>query len=592
MNDIFLKISPILFLFFSVYLYYLTTSSNISTSAKFLQMRRYAIASMVALLPLYITDTQLQPLLFSSHILVAVLVITTERTIYYLSTKQSITSFNMPFPIALGLYTFCAMISLHILLLNISTCYKSITLFITLMQLLILFPSIIYIIYYILFRSEINTNTIMLLYQTDKKETLEYLKSISNNIWIISIIFFTSLFIILYKSNIYLSFYIPILTANQISFFAILSISIFFYSTKKLFMRCSLMEAFKEVNHHYKHLQSFKIKHSHTLNTLQVTKKNIPQNVILIIGESASRDYMSAFAPIEDNTTPWLKNHLDDPCFYFFKNAYSCASSTVPALSRALTTANYYNTISFDDSLSVIDIAKKAGYKTLWFSNQAKMGVHDTPITMIAETADIAKWVSDSYTNEKNFDELLLNFLPEIDSSSNNFIVFHLMGSHIDYNNRYPKNFQIWSDNKEVGRVADFKNSLLYTDYILEKIYNYFYKENNLDALIYFSDHGTNPNRKRHPDGSGFSGLRIPLVLYLSDKYKKTNTVLSNALFENQKKYFTNDLLFDLICSVLNVETNYSLKTQSIGSPSYSFNKTTLKTDEGKFSLMNDPFDV
>lgn len=165
------------------------------------------------------------------------------------------------------------------------------------------------------------------------------------------------------------------------------------------------------------------------------------------------------------------------------------------------------------------------------------------------------------------------------------------MGSHIDYNNRYPQNFQKWSDANETGRVADFNNSLLYTDYVLEKIYNHFKTNNNLDALIYFSDHGTNPNRKRHPDGSGFSGLRIPLVVYLSKKYQTQNPILATTLQNNKNKYFTNDLTFNLICGILNIKSNYYSEIESIASPLYSFNKNNLKTSEGKVSLMNDPFD-
>lgn len=590
---IFINSLPLIILFSIVYLYYRLTTVNLSTSAKFLQMRRYGIAAIVALLPLYITNTQLFFWIYPSHILVAAILILTERTIYFIATKDALTSFNMPFPIALGLYTFSGMVSLHILLLNIFPNHTFVNSFITFLQLILLLPQIINIFYYILFQSEINNNAIMLLYQTDKKEALEYLKSIDYRIWSAIIISFTILYTLLFYMNNYTLSHIPTLNIYTKMLFAFLTISTIFYSIKKLFMRCVLMESFKAVSHHYKHLQLFKTNHIQTLTNLQVIKnENTPQNIVLIIGESASRDYMSAFSYDLVDTTPWLKSNKSTSEFYFFNNAYSCASSTVPALSHALTTANYYNDISFNESVSIIDIAKKAGYKTYWFSNQSKIGVYDTPITMLAETADISRWVSDVFPKEKNFDELLVNFLPEIDLlNNNNFIIFHLMGSHIDYNNRYPQNFQKWSDANETGRVADFNNSLLYTDYVLEKIYNHFKTNNNLDALIYFSDHGTNPNRKRHPDGSGFSGLRILLVVYLSKKYQTQNPILATTLQNNKNKYFTNDLTFNLICGILNIKSNYYSEIESIASPLYSFNKNNLKTSEGKVSLMNDPFD-
>lgn len=54
---------------------------------------------------------------------------------------------------------------------------------------------------------------------------------------------------------------------------------------------------------------------------------------------------------------------------YFFDNAYAYWLQTVPVLERALTEKNQYNDLEFNKSFSIIDIAKKAGYKTYWFSN-------------------------------------------------------------------------------------------------------------------------------------------------------------------------------------------------------------------------------
>lgn len=60
-----------------------------------------------------------------------------------------------------------------------------------------------------------------------------------------------------------------------------------------------------------------------------------------------------------------------NPDFTLFTNAYSCVWYTVPVLEHALTESNFYNNKPFNESISIIDMAKKAGYKTYWFSNQA-----------------------------------------------------------------------------------------------------------------------------------------------------------------------------------------------------------------------------
>ena len=105
------------------------------------------------------------------------------------------------------------------------------------------------------------------------------------------------------------------------------------------------------------------------LSDLSVTRNaegGKPHTVLLVIGESACRDYMSAFEPDQPwETTPWeTAMSRDRRHFSFFRNAYSCAMQTVPALERALTERSQYNNREFSDSVSVIDIARKAGYRT------------------------------------------------------------------------------------------------------------------------------------------------------------------------------------------------------------------------------------
>ena len=62
------------------------------------------------------------------------------------------------------------------------------------------------------------------------------------------------------------------------------------------------------------------------------------------------------------------KIYQTDGEFIIFQNAYASWSQTVPVLQRALTEQSQYNQKEFYESISIIDAAKKAGYKTFWFS--------------------------------------------------------------------------------------------------------------------------------------------------------------------------------------------------------------------------------
>ena len=73
----------------------------------------------------------------------------------------------------------------------------------------------------------------------------------------------------------------------------------------------------------------------------------------MIIGESASRDYMSAFTNYQYDTTPWLNKMKKTKNFILFPNSYACKDQTVPALERALTEVNQYNNKKFFESCSI-----------------------------------------------------------------------------------------------------------------------------------------------------------------------------------------------------------------------------------------------
>lgn len=361
-----------------------------------------------------------------------------------------------------------------------------------------------------------------------------------------------------------------------------------YYTFFSLLPRTQFIKIAINTQNYFESVEKYNTLHDSMIKDLNVqSQKNnnlpYPNTVIMVIGESATKNYMKAFNNNNDETTPWLSNNVNN--FILFKNAYSCAWNTVPALEHALTEANYYNNKEFNKSFSIIDIAKKAGYKTYWFSNQGKIGAYDTPITMVAKTCDVSIW-----TESAKYDESLLSYLKTVNKNENNFIVLHIMGSHIDYNNRYPISYQKWTDQNITGRVADYKNSLLYTDTVLKNFFEYANSNLNLSAFIYFSDHGTDPNRSRDPDETKFIGLRIPLFVYLSKDYKQYNPNVYNNLIINKDKFFSNDLIYNFICGILNVKSKHFNEEESLSSTKYKFNINNTKAGLGQKFVKDDPY--
>ena len=364
-----------------------------------------------------------------------------------------------------------------------------------------------------------------------------------------------------------------------------------------LIPECSIAGVYKDVTDYVEQTQTYGLHRDERYDSLIIDRENTlaaraPGTVIFIIGESASRDYMHIYTPgFPYDDTPWMEEMTQNPGFILYQNTYSSWTQTVPVLERALTEKSQYNDKEFFESASLLDVAKKIGYKTYWFSNQGRYGQFDSAITMVAKTADEAEWTDDSYTFPSKYDEELLPYWTRSDPHANNFIVLHLMGSHIYYNNRYPDawaKFESAEGDSTMTSAPSYANSVLYTDHILKEIFDYAQKNLNLRAMVYFSDHGENLKISHNPDVFKFDMVKIPFFIYLSPEYRAAFPRRSEILASRREAYFTNDMMYDTVCGLLGAPSNRYDPLQDFSSPSYGFTRETLTTMFGMHRLTED----
>ena len=386
----------------------------------------------------------------------------------------------------------------------------------------------------------------------------------------------------------------------------------------------SMAGLYKTVTDYAAQTQLYSQNRAERLADLKLTaENNLDGTIIFVIGESASRDYMHAYTPaFPFDDTPWLSSKLEkispppalpadakinpdfeqtadntpnlnpaDGKFIVFKNVYASWTQTVPVLQRALTEQSQYNDKEFFESVSIIDAARKAGYKTYWFSNQGRYGEFDSAITLVAKTADVSDWTDDAFDFSELEDEVLLKFFERVDPHEKNFIVFHLMGSHIYYNSRYPRRFKKWVTKDGTGMMLaapSYANSILYTDFVLSKIFDYARENLNLRAMIYFSDHGEDLEISHNPDVFRFEMLRVPMFIYLSPEYEKIFPERVATLEARRAEYFTNDMFYDTFCGLIGAQSNRYDAGQDFSSAEYRFTRETLTTMLGQHKLTED----
>ena len=548
-----------------------------------------ATASVVLSLALYWKHLSIASILPTTIIGISWIITGPLLSYNTLITKNTVYLNNI-YDIYVGLYFFAILFCLN-MAFNQYVHRKIAAIGMTVLQFAAFFIIALQWVYFALYNSCITTSGALLIFQTGPAETLEYFHSLG----ILRILGIAALLLLCIGGLFWINYKQPQLPKTKLYHKVLPIISLFIMIPsigalqEEVLPEAFPIRTFLDTHDYMKRSSLYAENHDTkfaNLQAVQLNPANYPNTVIMIIGESETRTLMNAYDPNHVPNTPWLTSEKQNPDFTLFTNAYSCVWYTVPVLEHALTESNFYNNKEFNQSISIIDMAKKAGYKTYWFSNQGSVGVADTPISLVANTANVAEWV-DRDLKESTLDGALLQFLQRVDPNEKNFIVLHLMGSHIEYRNRYPAEFQHFNDGK-VNEQADFDNTVLYTDWVLSQIFDYAQKNLTLDAMIYFSDHGSDPDTGRQPDGASFKVLRIPMFCYLSKEYQRRNPQIAATVKAHKDKYFTNDLEYEFVCGILNMQSPNYDPSYSLASPQWKLERKDLVTRFGKTSLMED----
>jgi len=569
-------------------LYYILSKDIDDSDLVSFSLRLLPIFVLVAI-PLYFLSAQSMIVI----ILCGVFNMLTFPLLNYLTKKKANITFHFPYDFAFGVYIVAFLASLQVLG-HIFFTNNFIVILLSFLESCLLMLPLVEMIYYRYYGENFSWFSALAILGTNRQEVKEYFKNISKIDLILNLLVLFGVFILVAFTNamfVYSS-NISNTTAGVILAILIFSGYYLWIRSKALYKKIGIYVIYSAAKDYYDKSKAFLADYEGKYEKLQVKSDlegAIKGTTIIIIGESANRLHMSAFSNYERETTPWLSAQHENKDFFLFPNAYSTWTQTVPTLEMALTEKNQYNDKNFAQAYSFIDIAKKSGFKTWWYSNQGYIGNDDTPISLVASTADEHRWVVQDYLSVQH-DETLLHYLKRVTPTQNNFVVLHLKGSHSNFHSRYPDNFVKWQATGNSKIIAEYDNSILYTDFVLEKIYTYAKMNLNLQAMLYFSDHGLEVKRKRMPGFIGFENLRIPFFVYLSEDYQKRFPETAKALASHEKAYFTNDLVYDLICGILQIKSAHYSAQCDISSPLYNFNQSKLRTNLGKTSLEKDNY--
>jgi heptose-I-phosphate ethanolaminephosphotransferase len=274
-------------------------------------------------------------------------------------------------------------------------------------------------------------------------------------------------------------------------------------------------------------------------SSLAIISDNKPKTIILVIGESDTWHNWSLYG-YGRNTNPMLSKHQN---IIRFKNVKSAGLATIDSITKMLTPANKANSSLWKSKHNIINIANLSGYETYWISNHNtdKKGI----LGAISGSAKHKIWTNKGRDRgESSYDEAIIAPYKEALQSTNSkkFIIVHLLGSHPDYNFRYPDKYKKFTSNdlvaknlKKQGRSDyaiffrnSYDNSVLYTDYILNEILKPIKNTTNPTNFIYISDHGQDVAHNSNFSGHNHKSIQqsdVPMLFWSNfRKYPKNDS--------------------------------------------------------------------
>ncbi|MBO4719841.1 MAG: phosphoethanolamine transferase [Prevotella sp.] len=295
-----------------------------------------------------------------------------------------------------------------------------------------------------------------------------------------------------------------------------------------------------------------------------------PDIIMIVIGESFSRSHSSLYG-YDKPTNPRLSLLRDSGQLITFQKVTAADTHTSEAFKHFMTTFRHD---SPDEDwfryLTLPEALHASGYHTAWFSNQAKTGWYDNVTTSFANLCDTVHFTSVTGEGEQDSrpDGIVLkclkNYMQSVGQERRQAVFVHLMGQHVNFQQRYPANFARFKEKhyascQESQRedFATYDNATLYNDHIVAGIFETLKGKNAI--AVYFPDHGldfyeSSPDYCSHANtskqASVEAALKIPFVIYTTESYRSTHPAVMSQLQQMSQRPFNTEDLPDLLLSV------------------------------------------
>ena len=341
--------------------------------------------------------------------------------------------------------------------------------------------------------------------------------------------------------------------------------------------------------------------------------------IVLIIGESYAKNHSQQYGYFMD-TTPRQVELEKKGGLVKFDDVVACWNLTSFVFKNFLSTHVVGQKGEWCDYPLFPQLFRKAGYKVSFLTNQflskANEAVYDFSGGVFLNNPQLSKEQFDIRNNKLyRYDADLIkcydNFVKEgkIKISNHitpgasmqktdgaNLVIFHLLGQHVTYKTRYPRNqTHFWASNYEDKRpeltdkqrkvLSQYDNAVLYNDSIVNQIVKRFEDKNAI--VIYMPDHG----EECYEENRGFIcrnhsaaidwplahyEFEIPFWIYCSPRYRASHPDVYMQIVQAKHRRFMTDALPHMLLYLAGIKAKDYHKEYNLLSPDYNENRPRI----------------
>ncbi len=469
---------------------------------------------------------------------------------------------NITFWDKLAIFIVCGILFIAISIVSLFITSRLEKIIYSILLIISIIPGAIYLSYLLFAHVLLEQHSVISLFETNPDESKEFV-AYYLSIWVIvGVLTYTAIPVVMIAR---MKSFKPLKVANYKTIFWTSIIAIVVIVGVERISRSVYFVTFYRTFVNYKIRVHHEIKTIHARQALpfQVTQSyndTIPETYVVVVGESLTRHHLSLYG-YPRRTSPLLEAKRDSNSLYVYKDITSPQVHTIPVIRSVLSMLDHEHPEYFTEKPSLFELFNRAGYETSLISNQdfsdKCRSSYDVVLTLAKNKYNLAPYKQHDDIVLAKFDQLITN-----KPAKKRLIFIHLIGNHMAYKLRYPKEYIRFNNqkdhlvpdapfrNQEAKNVIDqYDNSVLYNDYIISSIINILNsKTAGKSVMIYFSDHGEEMYDYRDFAGHAYEKVtppmcEIPFVVWMSDMYKEKRPDL---VFDTNRPYSTEDFIYSI----------------------------------------------